>query len=287
MTLGEALRAAERTLVEAGIESATVDARILVAHAARVAREKLVFEREHVLSDDAALRAKCYAARRAKHEPVSFITGHRGFWTLELQVNRSTLVPRPDSETLVQAALDHFADRDATCRVLDLGTGTGCLLLAFLSERPNATGLGVDLNARAVKLARANARSSGLGSRAEFAVGNWGRDIEGSFDLILTNPPYIREGDWSGLEDDVRLFEPTSALLAGADGLDAYRALIDDAARLLAPGGLFLGEVGQGQAPDLIALLERSGLAAVEVRRDIGGIERCVSATLDKNARAA
>lgn len=287
MTLGEALRTTERTLMEAGIESAAVDARILVAHAARVPRARLVLEPERPLSDDAALRASCYAARRVKHEPVALITRHRGFWTLELQVNRSTLVPRPDSETLVQAALDHCSDKNGAYRVLDLGTGTGCLLLAFLAERPNATGLGVDLSARAVKLARANARSAGLDTRAEFAVGDWGQGTEGRFDLILTNPPYVRDGEWAGLEEDVRLYEPKSALLAGADGLDAYRALIGDVARLLAADGIFLGEVGQGQAGAVATLLERSGLAVVDVRRDIGGIERCVSATLAKNAQAA
>lgn len=287
MTLGEALRTTERALIDAGIESAAVDARILVAHAARVPRERLVLDPGKALSDDAALRASCYAQRRAKREPVALITRHRGFWTLELQVNRSTLVPRPDSETLVQAALDRCPDKNGAYRVLDLGTGTGCLLLAFLAERPNATGLGIDLSARAVKLARANARSAGLDERADFAVGNWGQGIEGRFNLILTNPPYVRDDEWAGLEDDVRLYEPKSALLAGADGLDAYRALVSDAARLLAADGAFLGEIGPGQAGALAELLERSGFAVVETKRDIGGVERCVSATLAKNARAA
>ena len=212
-------------------------------------------------------------ARRVAHEPMAFLVGSQGFWTLELAVSPATLIPRPDSETLIEAAMAAFPDRAAVRRVLDLGTGTGCLLLAALVEFPAAFGVGIDLVADAASLATRNAAANGLADRAAFLCGDWAGAIAGSFDLILSNPPYIETTDIAGLMPEVARFEPASALDGGADGLDAYRIIVPMLPNLLAPGGVAILELGQGQADAVAALARTAGFTTV-TRDDLGGTAR-------------
>ena len=235
------------------------------------------------LSDDEQARITDLLARRAAHEPVALITGMKEFWSLPFQVTSATLVPRPDSETLIEAVLEHCSDRQRPWRVLDLGCGSGCLLLSVLNELPNASGLGIDASDAALRVASANAVALGLADRAAFSWGDWGAGIAERFDLILSNPPYITKDDWENLDDDVRLFEPRTALVGGLDGLNPYRVIASQLGDLLAPGGMFFGEVGAGQAVEVSEILIEAGLIVAGLRRDLAGIERCLLATKLEN----
>ena len=279
----EALRDSERRLADAGIDSARADSRILVSHATGIARDRLVVPAAATLAPEQLARITELTTRRVAHEPVALITGQREFWSLEFQVSRATLIPRPDSETLIEAVLERRPDRTERNRVLDLGTGSGCLLLALLSEFPNATGIGIDTSSDALALAAANAQALGFAGRTSFVEDDWGASLNEHFDVILANPPYIATGDWARLDDDVRFFEPQTALLAGTDGLDAYRALLPHVVRLLAPGGLFAGEFGAGQGPGVVDAAQTVGLNVIELKRDLAGIERCLLATGAEN----
>ncbi len=186
------------------------------------------------------------------------------------------LVPRPESETVVEATLAALPDRAAALRILDLGTGSGCLLLALLSELPRASGLGIDRSAAALALAAQNAERLGLARRAAFREGDWGRGVSGAFDVIVSNPPYVARDDAEGLAPEVRACEPEEALFAGPDGLAAYPALAPDCARLLAPDGVVCLEIGQGQGAAVAGIMRRHGLRLVGARPDLAGIERCL-----------
>jgi len=214
----------------------------------------------------------------AEHEPLSRIVGRREFWGLEFTLCGDTLDPRPETETVVEAVLRRVLDRDAPLRFLDLGTGTGCILLALLSEFPAATGFGVDLALGAVMTARRNAAALGLAERAHFLVGDWGTAMSGKFDVIASNPPYIASAALADLPPEVALYDPCLALDGGADGLGAYRALVVDLARLLQPGAVLVIEVGFSQAPAVAAMLRASGMAIEGCERDLAGIARCVVA---------
>ena len=230
-----------------------------------------------MLPAPAAERLEALLRRRVAREPMAYILGRREFWSLDLAVAPATLTPRPDSETLVAAVLDELPDRQAKLRLADFGTGSGCLLLALLSELPAASGIGVDIDADAAEVARGNAARLGLGPRMQVVQGEWGRSLDGPFDVIVSNPPYIATGDLAGLEPELG-YEPRLALDGGADGLVAYRALIPDAARLLRSGGLLALEIGVGQAEAVEALLVACGLTPLGRRRDLALIERCVLA---------
>jgi release factor glutamine methyltransferase len=210
--------------------------------------------------------------------------GEKEFWSLAFEVGPAVLIPRPETETVVEAVLDEIAERGAALRLLDLGTGSGCLLLALLSELPNATGLGIDDSAAALAIARRNAARLGLAARAGFAQGRWGEGLRGAFDVIVSNPPYIAESEWPGLQPEIRTFEPKAALVAGPDGLAAYRALAPDCARLLARDGLCALEIGHGQGDAVAEILARHGLQVTQRRRDLAGIERCVVVRHDASA---
>ncbi len=215
--------------------------------------------------------------RRVNREPLAQIVGHREFWSLDFIVTHDTLTPRPDSETIVAAALALADGRDRAVQILDFGTGTGCLLLSLLHEWPQARGVGVDCSAAALDVARRNAASLGLSNRAQFIRGAWGAGLRGSFHVIVANPPYIAEAELPGLAPELG-FEPLGALSGGHDGLDAYRALAGDIARLLATDGVAVLEVGQGQAESVEAILRASGLTIGPRQRDLAGIERGVTA---------
>lgn len=252
-------------------DTARLDAELLMAHALGCSRDAMLLAR---LDDTAPDTFAALVTRRLAHEPVAYLVGTRGFWTIDLAVGPGVLVPRADSETLIEAAVAHFG-RAGPARVLDLGTGPGTLLLAALAEWPDATGLGVDASERALGYAVRNAETLGLAGRAQFRIGDWATGIDTRFDLILTNPPYI--GITETIPRDVMEHEPGEALFAGADGLDEYRRIIPELPRLLIPGGMAAIEIGHTQADAVMAMVEATGLTAA-LRRDLGGRARCVVA---------
>jgi len=277
-TLAEAVRAIAARLAGAGIEDARREAWLLLAHATGRERADLLVRAGEALPAEPARRLEALARRRAAREPMAYILGGREFWSLPFVVRPGVLIPRPESETVVEAALADLADRKAPLRVLDLGTGSGCLLLVLLSELPDARGLGVDTSAAALAVAAENARRLGLAGRAAFRAGDWGAGLEDTFDLVVSNPPYIADAAFVGLMPEVRDYEPADALRAGADGLAAYRSLAPQLARLLAAGGRAYLEVGEGQAGVVAGILAACGLGTVAVRRDLAGIGRCLVA---------
>ncbi|MGA2487433.1 MAG: peptide chain release factor N(5)-glutamine methyltransferase [Roseiarcus sp.] len=261
----------------AGVVDAPAREAALVLRAAGLKPTDLIAEPDAPLGA-AAADAQRYAARRAAGEPLSRIAGEREFWGLTFALSPETLDPRPETETIVEAALAAFAARRGEAlRVIEFGVGSGALLAALLTELPAAHGLGVDLSPGAAAQARANLESLGLVARSEIRVGDWGDGLEGPFDLIVANPPYIPSGDIAGLAREVRDHDPRLALDGGADGLDAYRALAPEIARLLAPTGRFFLEVGAGQAQAVAGLAAAAGLVDLATHRDLAGIERVVS----------
>lgn len=279
--LSDALNQATGILADAGIVSARQDARLLLSHVSGFTRAQLVTESETNLDSAMQARFDDLIARRVGREPVSHLLGSREFWSLSFVVNKAVLDPRPDSETLIDAALDRFPDLEAPLSVLDLGTGSGCLLLSVLSERPHATGVGSDLSNSALEVASLNAERLGLAKRARFVRDDWGAAINGIFDLILCNPPYISSVDMVGLEPEVANFEPHLALEGGEDGLVAYRRLLPEIKRLLSPTGTGIVEIGAGQAEAVVRIMAECGLALIEVREDLAGIKRCIVCKVD------
>ena len=272
LTLADALRAGTARLAAAGIEAPRREARLLLAAATGHSAETLLHGADQTID---ATGFTALIARRAAHEPLALILGRREFWSLDLEVSADTLIPRADSETLIEAALAALPDRARVRRVLDLGTGSGCLLLAALAEFPAAHGIGVDRVAAAAALARRNAARLGFASRANFLVADWSDAIVARFDLVLSNPPYIATGEITTLMPEVSLHEPSSALDGGADGLACYRALIPRLPGLLAEDGVAIIELGVGQAAATIALAAAAGLVAT-TRADLGGIDRAL-----------
>lgn len=270
MMLSAALRQARAALAAGGIADAGFEARLLLGH--QLGRDP----RDGTESEVDAAVLEGLLARRLAHEPMAFILGRQGFWDLELEVSAATLIPRADSETLVEAAFAARPDRSAVRRVLDLGTGTGCLLLAVLGGFPEAWGVGVDVAAAAAALAARNAARNGLGRRCGFVCGDWDEAIEGRFDLVLCNPPYIESGSIDGLMPDVSAWEPRRALDGGADGLDCYRRVMAALPRRLSAGAVAVVELGVGQGDPVGELAAAAGLRVVLVRPDLGGIPRAM-----------
>jgi release factor glutamine methyltransferase len=257
----------------AEIDNPRLEARLLLAHALGVTQEAVLRDR-HLPVEAPGYDA--LISRRAAHEPLALILGHREFWSLDFLVSPDTLIPRGDSETLIEAAVAAFPDRAAMRRVLDLGTGTGCLLLATLQEFPQAFGIGIDCIPSAAELARRNAAALGFASRTAFLVADWAEPLnEARFDLVLSNPPYIPTADLAGLMPEVAIHEPASALDGGKDGLNAYRRIIDALPSLLAPGGVAILELGIGQTQSVPSLAAANGFAA-ELRNDLAGIPRAL-----------
>lgn len=273
---GEELRSVRHAITAAAarITSATprLDAELLMAHALGATREAVILRH---LDDLTPAGFAELVERRVAHEPVAYIVGTRAFWTIDLHVGPGALIPRADSETLLEAAVAHFGDRSPG-RILDLGTGPGTLLLAALDQWAGATGLGIDRSPDALRQARGNADRLGLAARAAFRAGDWADGIDERFDLVLANPPYIATGD--ALPQEVSDHEPAGALYAGTEGLDAYRLLVPQLPRLLAPGGAAVVEIGATQAAAVSALATAAGLH-VAVRQDLGGRDRCLVLT--------
>ena len=270
---GEARRALADAAARFGFSATPrLDAELLLGHALGIERQALLLDLDRPVPPGFAALVE----RRAAHEPVAYITGARGFWTIDLIVGPGVLVPRADSETLMEAAVAHFARKAGPARVLDLGTGPGTLLLAALDQWPAATGLGVDASAAALDYAARNARALGIADRAAFRSGDWAGEVAERFDLVLCNPPYIATGE--ALPPEVERFEPGEALFAGVDGLDDHRVIAAQLPRLLAPGGVACVEIGSTQTAHVSALFEAHGLK-VNVRQDLGARARCIVAT--------
>jgi release factor glutamine methyltransferase len=273
VTGAEALRAATARLEAAGVEGAARDARRLFAHALGVAPDVLAGRIADPVPEAAAAAFEALIARRAGREPVSHLTGMRAFWGREFRVTRDVLDPRPETETLVALALgEPFA------RVLDLGTGSGCILVTLLAERPGAQGVGTDVSPGALLIAGENAARHEVADRLVLTPSDWFGDIGGRYDLIVSNPPYIAAEEMAGLSPEVRDHEPRTALTDEADGLSAYRAIAAGAGRFLTPGGRLLVEIGPMQGPAVSRLFAEAGLARVAVHPDLDGRDRVVSA---------
>lgn len=269
-------REATRRLNDAGIEGARLDARLLLEAAFGWKPHALTLGTPAVSAEGLA-RFEGFLNRRLVHEPVSRILGQRDFWSLPFRISPATLDPRPDSETLVQAVLDR-TEKNAPLRLLDLGTGSGCLLIALLTERPNAWGLGLDRAPDAVAMAQLNAAALGVSDRVAFVAGDWAEALAGRFDVILSNPPYIPLGDRAALAPDVRDYDPALALFGGADGLDPYRRFANTLQAFLAPGGLLALEIGWDQGEAVQALLQQAAWHSVACLPDLGGRDRVIVA---------
>lgn len=277
--IASAMERAVRRLDAAGVSGSKLDARLLLRHATGLTVERIVGYPERPLSREESERFESLLSRRIAREPLSQIVGRREFWSLPFIVTSDTLTPRPETEILVEAALSCLPGRNASYRLLDLGTGTGCLLLALLSELPESKGVGVERSARAAHVARENARELGLTSRALIAVGDWDACVDGCFDLVVSNPPYLPDCSIVGLEPEVARYEPRMALAGGPDGLACYRVLAPALARRLGANSLAILEIGAGQANDVEKIFAAVGIFTVKRCWDLAGIERCLIMT--------
>lgn len=281
---GISVAAARRALSDmfrsAELDSPELDARLLVGHVLGCDHAGLAAQSGRMLAAAETIAIAALATRRLSREPIARILGHKEFWGLPLRLNAATLVPRPETETVVEAALAALGGppaRERSWRVADLGTGSGALLVALLSELPQACGTGTDINRAALACARANAAALGLAARASFVACHYGTALQGPFDLVVSNPPYVASGEIAALPAEVRSFDPRLALDGGADGLAAYRALAADARRLLAPSGVLVVELGAGQFSAASALFAAAGLRpAGPPRHDLSGVARAL-----------
>lgn len=277
MSRADLAREIAASFAAAGLETPEREARALLKVGLDLSDVDLLARADAAVPEADAHRLRALAARRAAGEPLARLVGRREFWSLDFALAPETLVPRPETETLVEAALAVFPDRAAPLAILDLGTGSGALLAALLSEYPAAFGIGVDLSPGAARQARANLESLGLGARAAILVGTWADALSGRFDLVVSNPPYIPTMDIAVLDREVREHDPLLALDGGPKGLDAYRAIARALPGLLRPGGRAVLELGIGQEGDVAALLTAAGLAPDgPARRDLAGIARAI-----------
>jgi release factor glutamine methyltransferase len=276
LTLVQAWTSARDRLKAAGVDGPVIDARLLVEAAAEASRADIIADPQRVLTDEQATRLEDYVSRRAAREPVSHILGRRGFWKIMLRVTPDVLTPRPDTETLVELVLRELPENQ-TYSVLDLGVGSGAILLSILAERPAGKGLGVDVSSEALAVARDNAASLGLARQVALLRGDWTAGLgDESFDIVVSNPPYIRSAEIDGLQPEVRDHEPRLALDGGADGLDAYRLLAPEMLRVLKPGGRLLVEIGHDQSAEVEALFRDAGAVSIATAKDLANRDRVV-----------
>lgn len=276
-TLVTAWKAAQAQLKDARIDSPAIDARLLLEAATGASRLDILSDPYRLVSVEQAEMLDGFIARRLRREPVSRILGRKGFWKIMLNVTPDVLSPRPDTETILDVVMLAFEPTQAFS-VIDLGTGSGAILLAALSERPGATGVGTDISTEALAVARENAANLGLDGRATFLRTEWAAGFaDHSFDLVVSNPPYIPSGDIDGLDPEVKDHDPLLALDGGPDGLQAYRDLAPEIARILKPGGTFAVEIGWDQGAAVKALFEAAGLTDVKVVKDLGDRDRVVT----------
>ncbi|WP_069299476.1 peptide chain release factor N(5)-glutamine methyltransferase [Neptunicoccus sediminis] len=272
-TASMVLRSGTKLLRDAIGDGASRDARILMAHMMGVPADRLTLELSRTITPTQVSQFEHMIKRRAAHEPVSHIIGKRAFWKHEFNVTADVLDPRPETESLIDLALDG----DAPASILDLGTGSGCILLSLLAEYPEARGLGTDMSEAALNVAKGNAAALGLNDRAQFAQADWFSGLQGRFDLVVSNPPYITAEEMDELSTDVREYEPHLALTPGGDGLSAYRSIAAGLAGFLAPTGRALFEIGYKQGPQVKAIFDEAGFKAVNVHPDLGGRDRIVA----------
>lgn len=280
LCIDAARRDIARRFRHVGIDTPDLDARILVGHALGLDLTALVRAGNRRLEAGEIGRIERLAARRLGREPVSRITGAKEFWGLPFKITPDVLVPRPETETVVAqalAAIDRAGARSRALRIADLGVGSGAIMIALLTELPNAAGIGTDRDTAALALARENARRLGVGSRATFAACDFGAAVAQGCDLVVTNPPYVCTDDIAGLDPDVREFDPRGALDGGRDGLAAYRIIAAHAAHILRPGGHLVAEIGRGQGPGVTALFAAAGLGDIGTAPDLAGVERTVT----------
>ncbi|MBT3789706.1 MAG: peptide chain release factor N(5)-glutamine methyltransferase [Alphaproteobacteria bacterium] len=280
---GSAVSAAAQKLADSGFEQSHRDSRALLAHVLETTSERIFAWPEKSISPEQYSALMKLVDRRLLHEPLSRILGRREFWSLSFALSDDTLDPRADSESVIETVLVNQPEMEKTSRILDLGTGTGCLLAALLSEYKNATGVAVDVSDGAVKTAQQNIIDLGLANRAEILQGNWDDGLEGRFDIIVSNPPYIVDSEISGLDRAVATYDPVRALAGGADGLEAYRQLAVILPRRLADNGLAVLEFGHGQAEDVGNILASKELEVIDFREDLAGRKRCVICRLITN----
>jgi release factor glutamine methyltransferase len=281
-TTGEALEEAVGALTRAGVDDPRLDARLLAAFALNRAPEHIFGFPEVELEADERDHLRDLVARRVAREPLALITGEKEFWSLRFAVSPATLIPRPDSETLIEAVLGTFPDKTAPVKILDLGTGSGCLLLSLLHEYENARGIGTDISEQALQVARANSENLQFAGRADFILADWndGTGDFTDFHIVLCNPPYIPVGDRDSLQPEVSQYEPGGALFAGRDGLSEYSTLVALLPGLLKEGGWVFFEVGAGQAEAVAQMLRGTGMHSLDISPDLAGIGRCVRAKL-------
>lgn len=277
-TIGALLKDASERLKQADVaETPRLDAILLLEQASGLTANSIRLNPDEALTPDTVAAFEALLQRRLAHEPVSKILGFREFWSLTFRTSRDVLDPRPDSETLVAGVLAALPDREAKLRLVDFGTGSGCLLLSLLHELPNATGLAVDLSPTALAIAKENAERLGLSGRVTFRQASWGEGLQETFDILISNPPYIESSVVPTLEPEVSRYDPLLALDGGSDGLEAYRALAPDLARLAAPGAVVALEIGLGQDVAVGRLLAEQGIQEIAVLPDLAGIGRVVS----------
>ena len=280
-SVSEALQLIAQTFRAAGIDDADVDARVLAGHALHLDRARLVSQSDRVLEAREVNAISGLAARRLKREPVSRILGRKEFWSLALAITPDVLVPRPETETVVEGALDFVVRsglRMEKLRILDIGTGSGALLVALLNELPNATGIGTDISRAALEAAQINVAQFGFESRSSLIACDMAAGVQGQFDLVVSNPPYIARGQIASLAPEVRDYDPMMALDGGDDGLTAYRSISADAKRILAQGGRLFVEMGAGQEPAVRELFTKAGLVVGIARNDLAGTPRVLGA---------
>ncbi len=290
--LGPLLRETTQILTDAGHDAPALDARLLLCHACEVSYEMLLADPDRQTSDAQIALLTEFTQRRLDHEPVSRIMGYRAFWKHDFKINHATLDPRPDTETLIEATLDYVdgeKGRNFPFKILDLGTGSGCILLSLLSELPNATGVGVDISEEALEIAGHNADEISVFDQVRFIKSNWLDSVNGAFDIIVSNPPYIVQEDIQALMRDVRDYDPYTALDGGQDGLDAYRIIINQIAQ--SPEfkqSWIIFEIGDGQAEDVQNLLKNhisQSFFDINSKADLSGRLRCVSARFENTAQ--
>jgi len=272
------------SLKQAGIETAALEARVILCHVCQIEESEVIAYPERVIEKKQANDYLNLVARRAQRIPLAHLLGVREFWGLEFSVNDQTLIPRPETEFAVDLAVQsarNIYEQSGCVRILDLGCGTGCMLISILHEVKDASGIGVDINPQAIELSRSNAQNLGVDARATFCCMNWGDDLEETFDIIVSNPPYIASGDLEGLMPEVGRYEPARALDGGIDGLDEYRQIIPRARRLLHENGVLILEIGEGQAGDVLELLEKNGFHPHDINEpvkcDLSGCERIIA----------